>query len=82
MAGLQQGPGKCFWGTGKVLKFFVTKRSGTLNYTINAHIETNYSGLIIYNTINKSNTLTTYIVVVMEQGTKHHKCRRQFYKLP
>jgi len=30
IAGLLQGPGKCFWVHGKVLEFFVTKRVGTL----------------------------------------------------
>ena len=30
IAGLRQGPGKCFWGPGKVLEFFATKRVGTL----------------------------------------------------
>ena len=30
IAGLPQGPGKCFWVHGKVLEFFVTKRVGTL----------------------------------------------------
>ena len=29
IAGLRQGPGKCFWGPGKVLEFFVTKRVGS-----------------------------------------------------
>jgi len=30
IAGLRQVPQKCFWGPGKVLKFFVTKRMWTL----------------------------------------------------
>ena len=32
IAGLRRSPGKCFWGFGKVLDFFVTKRVGTLLY--------------------------------------------------
>ena len=32
-AGLQQGPGKCLWGPGKVLDF-VTKRLGTLGMPV------------------------------------------------